>query len=99
MDEHDTEEVPKLAVADDSDGLSQRLDAGLICPGCGKYVVNDKCRCCGARKTTNQVSGQVIWMRNGRVVHGGVVGTDNHASVTKAFQNSIPKDEWPEQHK
>jgi ribosomal protein L32 len=37
-----------------------------ICPSCGKAVATHRCNLCGAEKTVNQVSGNEIWMRNGR---------------------------------
>lgn len=67
-----------------------------ICPGCGKEVEDGrKCRFCGATKTINQVSGNEIWMRNGRVVKA--FADSRQAYVTMATQYGIPEDQWPEE--
>jgi len=65
-----------------------------ICPTCNKGVEGHKCRFCGATKSINQVSGNLIWMRNGRVV--SAFKDEKMAWVTMAQRNDIPKDEWPE---
>lgn len=68
-----------------------------ICPSCDKGgdVINGKCRLCGARKTINSVSGNVIWMRNGRVVRA--FEDSRRAYVAMAVQHGIPEDRWPEE--
>lgn len=65
-----------------------------ICPTCKKGVETHKCRLCGATKTINQVSGQMIWMRNGRIV--AAYKDDKIAWVKMAIANNIPKDKWPD---
>jgi hypothetical protein len=76
---------------------AQKLEqADSICPACKVLVSNHRCRLCGARKTINSVSGNVIWMRNGRIVPGGAFQDDKTAWVQMAIANSIPKDQWPE---
>jgi len=67
-----------------------------ICPGCLVRVIENKCRLCGARKTINSVSGNVIWMRNGRIVPGGAFQDDKNAYVQMAQRSGIPMSEWPE---
>jgi len=71
-------------------------EADSICPSCGVTVSNNKCRLCGARKTINSVSGNVIWMRNGRIVPGGAFQDDKAAWVDMALRYNIPRNEWPE---
>lgn len=86
---------------DAMDGLSaenqKKLEeADSICPSCGVVVSDHKCRLCGARKTINSVSGNVIWMRNGRIVPGGAFQDDKAAWVDMALRYNIPRNEWPE---
>lgn len=68
-----------------------------VCPSCGKEVENAKCRLCGARKTINSVSGNVIWMRNGRIVRA--FHDEKEAYVQMATLHNIPRDRWPEEFK
>jgi hypothetical protein len=81
-----TEEGLELAKAAEESGYS-------ICPACGKEVENQKCRFCGARLTINDVSGEAIWMRNGRIVAG--FKNLKQAYVQMAEQWGIPRDRWP----
>ena len=75
----------------------EKLEAAeSICPKCGVGVRTHRCRLCGATKTINQVSGNVIWMCNGRVVPGGAFEDDRHAYVEMAKRYGIPRAEWPE---
>lgn len=66
-----------------------------LCPACGPDgdVINGKCRLCGARKTINGVSGNVIWMRNGRIVRA--FEDERQAYVQMARKYGIPRDKWP----
>ena len=68
-----------------------------ICPTCGPDgdVIEGKCRMCGARRTVNQVSGNVIWMRNGRIVRAFVDAL--RAYVDMARRYGIPEEQWPEE--
>lgn len=70
-----------------------------VCPTCGPKgdIINGKCRLCGARKTINSVSGNVIWMRNGRIVRA--FRDSKQAYVKMALNYGIPKSEWPEEFK
>ncbi len=68
-----------------------------ICPSCGKEVETHKCRLCGATKTINSVSGNVIWMRNGRVVKA--FHDEKEAYTKMAQQYNISRDQWPEEFK
>jgi len=77
--------------------LDEKLDAEAICPTCGKPVETHKCRLCGATKSINAASGNVIWMRNGRVV--AAFQDSKTAYVNMATRHGIPRDEWPEQFK
>jgi len=67
-----------------------------ICPSCGPDgdIINGKCRLCGARKTINSVSGNVIWMRNGRIVRA--FEDERKAFVEMAEKHNLPRDQWPE---
>ena len=67
-----------------------------ICPSCG-IVVPGRCRLCGARMTINSVSRQVIWMRNGRIVKGGMFKDVVHAWREMANQWEIPRGQWPKE--
>jgi len=72
----------------------EKMVAEAICPTCGKPVPTHRCRLCGATKTINSVSGNVIWMRNGRVV--AAFRDEKDAWIRMATQYSIPQDEWPD---
>ena len=65
-----------------------------ICPACGVEVKDLKCRLCGARLTINSVSGNAIWMRNGRVV--SAFKDSRKAFVDMALKYNIPEERWPE---
>lgn len=68
-----------------------------ICPGCGKKVEDHKCRFCGATRSINQVSGNEIWMRNGRIVEA--FHDSRKAFVAMALRYGIPEAEWPDEFK
>ena len=65
-----------------------------ICPTCAKPVEGHKCRLCGATKAINDVSGNVIWMRNGRVI--AAFRDAKKAYVAMARRCGIPESEYPE---
>lgn len=67
-----------------------------LCPSCGKEV-DYRCRLCGATRSVSSVSGNVIWMRNGRVVRA--FKDEKEAYVKMAERYGIPKEEWPEKFK
>ena len=71
--------------------------AEAICPTCGVLVETHRCRLCGAVKTINPVSKNLIWMRNGRLVAG--FHDEKQAYVRMAMQHGIPKEDWPERFK
>ncbi len=79
-DEHTEEETVKLK-------------AEAICPKCGVVVDGHRCRLCGSTKTISSVSGNVIWMKNGRVV--AAFRDTKLAYVQMAKRYNIPKTEWP----
>ncbi len=70
--------------------------AESICPSCGIEVFDHKCRPCGATKSVNSVSGNVFWMRNGRIVQGGAFKDEREAYTKMATQYKIPQERWPE---
>ena len=68
-----------------------------MCPTCKKFIASHKCRFCGAVRTVNNVSGNVIWMKNGRVVKAY---NDSKAAFLEAAKtHDIPKELWPEEFK
>jgi hypothetical protein len=69
----------------------------FICPSCGKPVETHKCRLCGATRTVSQVSGNIIWMKNGRVV--AAFDDEKQAYMRMAKQYGIPEKDWPERFK
>ena len=40
----------------------------IPCPGCGAAVVLPKCTACGAEQRVNPASGNIMWLRRGRVL-------------------------------
>jgi hypothetical protein len=90
----------KGTVMSGDEATKTKLEAAdSICPKCGPKcgpLVHSSCRLCGAMKTINSVSGNVIWMCNGRIVPGGAFQDDKNAYVQMAERYGIPKDQWPE---
>jgi len=74
--------------------MHSKIVSAAICPSCGVEVENYKCRLCGARLTINSVSGNAIWMRNGRVV--SAFKDEKKAYVEMAKRYGIPEERWPE---
>lgn len=68
-----------------------------ICPKCRKEVQSHRCRLCGATRTINSVSGNVIWMLNGRVVEA--FPDDKAAYIQMAVRCGIPEADWPARFK
>jgi hypothetical protein len=67
--------------------------ADALCPSCGVPVETHRCRLCGATRSLNSVSGNVIWMNNGRVVEA--FHDAKSAYVAMAQRYGIPETEWP----
>jgi hypothetical protein len=74
--------------------VEEKVVAEAICPACGKPVLDHKCRLCGATKSINSVSGNVIWMRAGRVIVA--FEDERQAYVRMATKFGIPEKDWPE---
>lgn len=75
----------------------EKMQAEAICPTCGKPVPTHKCRFCGATKSINSVSGNVIWMINGRIIRA--FRDEKQAYVEMAMRYGISESEWPERFK
>jgi predicted amidophosphoribosyltransferase len=71
-----------------------KMAAEAICPTCGKPVPTHKCRFCGATKSINSATGNVVWMKNGRVVEA--FQDAKQAYIKTAIRHHIPESEWPE---
>ncbi len=67
-----------------------------ICP-CGETGIDYRCKKCGATKHINPVSGNLIWMKSGRIVPGGAFNDEKEAYVKMAINWNIPKEQWPVQ--
>jgi hypothetical protein len=80
-----SEEIP--------DNASEFIGSESICPTCGRGVATHRCRLCGATRTVSSVSGNVIWMRNGRVV--AAFADEKQAFIKMAMHYGIPETEWP----
>jgi len=52
------------------------------------------CRDCGATRQISQVSGNIIWVRNGQLVAAFQDEKDQWVKMAK--RNGIPESEWPE---
>jgi len=74
---------------------AERSDA--ICPTCGVEVKGHKCRLCGATKTINSVSNNLVWMRNGRLVAG--FRDEKAAYIEMARKFGISENKWPKKFK
>lgn len=66
----------------------------MICP-CGEENVDYRCAKCGATKHVNPVSGNVSWMKNGRLVRA--FKDEKDAYIQMANDHGIPKERWPSQ--
>lgn len=75
----------------------KKTPADRICPTCYKPVVGHKCRLCGATIAVSSVSGNVVWMRNGRLI--AAFHDEREAYVKMAVANQIPEERWPERFK
>jgi ribosomal protein L40E len=73
--------------------IEKKLASEAICPKCGVAVDTNKCRLCGSTKSISPVSGNVIWMLNGRIV--AAFQDEKRAYVTMAVRYNIPTTEWP----
>lgn len=67
----------------------------LKCLFCKEELSPERmCRLCGATMQISEVSGNIIWMRNGRVVAAPQDEKDAWVKMAKAHW--IPESEWPE---
>lgn len=64
-----------------------------ICPRCQREVSTHRCHLCGSVRTVNAVSGNVVWMLNGRVVEA--FHDERSAYIQVAQRCGIPVSEWP----
>jgi hypothetical protein len=68
----------------------------LKCFVCGGDLNEERtCRSCGAAMQVSQVSGNIIWVRSGRVV--AAFQDTKDAWVKMAKRCGIPEAEWPAQ--
>lgn len=65
-----------------------------ICPSCGVEIPEHRCRKCGATRNVSQVSGNVIWMRNGRLI--SAFQDAKQAYVKMAEKYGVAKELWPD---
>jgi len=94
MPREKVERKPRKEIERKPETDEEKMAAEAICPTCGKEVFNHKCRLCGATKHINAVSGNVIWMRNGRVVEA--FQDAKQAYIQMAQRYNIPESEYPE---
>lgn len=85
----------EIEIEDKQDLTTTAGRANAICPTCGKLVEGHKCRLCGAVKTINSVSGNLIWMRNGRLVRA--FHDEKQAYIQMAKLHGISEEEWPKE--
>lgn len=86
-------EAPELdAALLTEEAVATPVEEQFICPKCG-VSTHYRCRLCGATRTTNAVSGHIIWMLNGRVV--AAFQDSREAWIRMATNYRIPRDEWP----
>lgn len=76
---------------------SEEITAEALCPSCGKGVITHKCELCGATKNISPISGNVVWMRNGRIVEAFINTKESYVIIAKRF--GIPENEWYEKYK
>ena len=71
-------------------------DMCSICPMCGKQVETHRCADCGCTKTINAVSGNVMWMKNGRLIVA--FHNEKQAYINIAEKYNIPKNKYPKKY-
>lgn len=90
--------VEKAPEPETRESAPVEINEHLLCPTCkdgGEInAASRKCRLCGARQTVNQVSGNVIWMRNGHIVRAFKDEKDAYTSMATRY--GIPRSQWPE---
>ena len=60
----------------------------------GEEGENVQCRLCGAERRISAVSGNVIWIRDGRVVAAFQDEKEQWTAMAKRY--GIPEEKWPE---
>lgn len=55
------------------------------------------CRLCGAVRQINQSTGNIIWVRQGRLV--AAFDDERESYIAMAERNNIPVDRWPEKYR
>jgi hypothetical protein len=63
----------------------------------GDLNEDDMCRLCGAARKINKSTGNVIWVRRGRLV--AAFDDEREAYIVMAKRNGIPEDRWPEKYR
>ena len=69
----------------------------IDCPSCEKAIRGLKCDSCGAEMSINQNSGNVIWMRRGRVILAPDDKKEQWIKHAEAW--AVEKDQWPDEFK
>jgi succinate dehydrogenase/fumarate reductase-like Fe-S protein len=84
-------------VANKAETEIDKLALEALCPKCGVAIEGHKCRLCGATKSISDVSGNVVWMINGRVLAAFKDSRDAYVEMAK--RHGIPESEWPDKFK
>lgn len=73
-------------------------NVGNICYPCKKEtLINGICRLCGAQRQINESTGNIIWVRNGKLV--AAFDDEKSAYIVMATENNIPPEHWPKKYR
>ena len=84
----------RAAPPNEADVAAAQKAGVAICP-CGTEGVDYRCVNCGATRHINSVSGNLTWMRNGRIA--AAFHDERAAYIEMANEHGIPRERWPEQ--
>jgi hypothetical protein len=62
------------------------MERKSICPSCGDSVDVYRCGTCGTTKSTNPISGNIVWMKNEKIVAAFKDAKSAHLKTTKKFK-------------
>ena len=74
------------------------MNLGDKCYCCnGDLNDDDMCRLCGARRQINLSTGNIIWVRRGKLVAAFDDELEAYIAMAQAWE--IPMDQWPEKYR
>lgn len=62
----------------------------MKCISCGKEMDSLACGFCGAEKKLNKTSGNLLWMKNGRVISAPVEEEEARERMYRDYPKTLP---------